>query len=299
VHQDWVDGVSVVQAGRTTGEEGFNDRLHRIENDLDALAADTKRLFECLGELRAAVAQALTEVANELNVIDQELAKLESHGEARGAVLGNAPTYVGTTTYFGQAVNVWQTEQGLLTIPALQVTQPSVDPLVNNSANFAKFAEGHPEVAQMFSAGKASAQAIIERFGSDTIDASGTTVKEALQVLPSNAEYQNVGELNSSLSATNAAVIRATGRSEATLATSFTELGSGIQNASAAPVERLQGVSAATAQALSKAGIATVGALANTSAAQVHQAISSAGAASSVEEAAGLVATAKTLQSLQ
>ena len=33
-HQDWVDGVSVVQAGQTPGEEGFNDRLHRVENDL-------------------------------------------------------------------------------------------------------------------------------------------------------------------------------------------------------------------------------------------------------------------------
>jgi hypothetical protein len=301
VHQDWVDGVSVVQAGRTTGEEGFNDRLHRIENDLDALAADTKRLFECLGELRSAVAQAFTEVANELNFIDQQLSgKSEPPhviGEG-GGIVKSAPQYIGTTTYFGKPVNVWQTDQGMLTVPALQVTQPSVDPLVSNTGNFAKFAEAHPELSSLFSGGKASVESIVNRFGSDTIDASGTTVKEALGVLPPGAEYQNVAELSSGLAAANAAVLRATGRSGAAVATSFTDLGSGIQNVSNAPVARLQGVPTQTATALSAAGITTVGALAGASATQVQQALTTGGVTTSLADAASLAATAKTLASL-
>src|SRR5262249_39548237 len=78
VHTDWVDGVSVVQAGLTSGEEGFNDRLHRIEDDLDSLSADIKRLFGCLADMRASTAQALSEAANELNQIDQDLGRLWS-----------------------------------------------------------------------------------------------------------------------------------------------------------------------------------------------------------------------------
>src|SRR5258707_863703 len=39
-HVDWIDGESVVQAGQTVGEDGFNARLHRIEADFDALGDD-------------------------------------------------------------------------------------------------------------------------------------------------------------------------------------------------------------------------------------------------------------------
>ena len=38
-HTDWVDGESAVKAGQTPTEQGFNDRFHRIERDLDRLGA--------------------------------------------------------------------------------------------------------------------------------------------------------------------------------------------------------------------------------------------------------------------
>ena len=37
-HIDWIDGESLVQAEETVGEEGFNQRFHKIEDDIDALA---------------------------------------------------------------------------------------------------------------------------------------------------------------------------------------------------------------------------------------------------------------------
>src|SRR5437870_5091133 len=44
-HTDWVDGESVVQAGTTVTEQGFNARFHAIEHDLDTIRADLVQAF--------------------------------------------------------------------------------------------------------------------------------------------------------------------------------------------------------------------------------------------------------------
>jgi hypothetical protein len=305
VHEDWVDGVSVVQAGLTPGEPGFNDRLHKIENDLDSLSDDVKRLFGCVGDLRASVAQALTEAANELNQIDQDLGRLRGPVRAGsgigGSFLGGAAVaqFVGTTKYFDQPVNVWQTEQGMVTLPAVEPPDPTGSPQVTSTANFSKFVQGNADVAAAFAANPVSVQNVIDRFGSEAIDASGTTVQQALSVLPPTTQFQNVDQLTSALAASNAAVIRATGIGDATIATSFTNLGSGIQAVSAAPVDRLQALPAGAAAALSTAGITTVGALAAASPTDVNEALTKAGIATSVVDAAGFTGIARTLTSLR
>ncbi|MFO0750667.1 MAG: hypothetical protein U1F43_34110 [Myxococcota bacterium] len=81
-HVDWTDGESVVQAEQTSGEDGFNLRFHRIEADLDALAADTRKTFECLAELRAQLAQALADVKAELNLINGDVYACCNKGSA-------------------------------------------------------------------------------------------------------------------------------------------------------------------------------------------------------------------------
>lgn len=73
VHTDWIDGESVVQAGENTLEEGFNLRFHRIEDDLDALAADVARAFVCLGEQRTALSKLLDELRVEINRINSDI----------------------------------------------------------------------------------------------------------------------------------------------------------------------------------------------------------------------------------
>jgi hypothetical protein len=304
VHTDWVDGVSVVQAGLTSGEEGFNDRLHRIEDDLDSLSADIRRLFGCLASLRASVAQALSEAANELNQIDQDIGQLWSAIDAQrgggGPILQGTPEYLGVTKYFDQTVNVWRTEQGIYTLPAVQPPTESIGgPQVETAGNFGKYAQANTALGRQFSAGPVTVQSIVERNGTDTIDASGTTVAQALSVLPSNAKYTSLASLTEALAGSNAAVIRATGATDAVLASSFTNLASGITTVAAAPVARLQSVSPEAANALAKAGINTVGALAAASPDKVHTALTKAGLTSSVADATALTGMARTLNSLR
>src|SRR5437868_5178372 len=72
-HQDWIDGESVVQAGKTTAEEGFNERLHRIENDLDALASDTATALACVADLRKTMTAVLTEIKTAINLTNGDV----------------------------------------------------------------------------------------------------------------------------------------------------------------------------------------------------------------------------------
>jgi hypothetical protein len=65
LHQDWQDGEDLVQAEQGAGEDGFNFRFHRIEDDLDALAADAAESFLCLAEMRQKVRAMFDEVSIE------------------------------------------------------------------------------------------------------------------------------------------------------------------------------------------------------------------------------------------
>ncbi|MEQ8764716.1 MAG: hypothetical protein RL885_12370, partial [Planctomycetota bacterium] len=72
-HTDWIDGESVVQAEKTSLEDGFNKRFHDIEKDLDALGEDIARAFVCLGKQRSVVSRALDEIRSEINRIHSDL----------------------------------------------------------------------------------------------------------------------------------------------------------------------------------------------------------------------------------
>lgn len=73
VHEDWIDGESVVQAGHSSIEEGFNSRFHKIEDDLDALAADVVTAMGCVGDMRQELAARLSEIRTEINRINGDV----------------------------------------------------------------------------------------------------------------------------------------------------------------------------------------------------------------------------------
>lgn len=73
VHTDWIDGESVVQAEKNSIEDGFNDRFHKIEDDLDAIGEDVKKAFECSGTIRRELSQRLAEIRLEINRINTDL----------------------------------------------------------------------------------------------------------------------------------------------------------------------------------------------------------------------------------
>jgi hypothetical protein len=74
-HQDWVDGESLVQAGKTPDEAGFNERFHNIEKDLDSLGDNVKRAFQAVSALRAQLRVCLNEIVIALAAADKNDAK--------------------------------------------------------------------------------------------------------------------------------------------------------------------------------------------------------------------------------
>jgi hypothetical protein len=76
-HVDWVDGESVVQAEKTSGEEGFNLRFHRIEVDLDSVGVDLALAFTCLAGMRRSLRSLLDEIRVEIDRINALLADRE------------------------------------------------------------------------------------------------------------------------------------------------------------------------------------------------------------------------------
>jgi len=77
VHPDFFDGLTVVQAGTTPEELGFNFRFHAIEDDLDVIASDLHKLSNCVAELR----RELFGLAREL---EAKITEIEIQLQAKG-----------------------------------------------------------------------------------------------------------------------------------------------------------------------------------------------------------------------
>jgi hypothetical protein len=80
VHPDFFDGLTVVQAGTTPEELGFNSRFHAIESDLDAVSSDLHKLSNCLAELRREVFGMARELEVKITQID---ALLDAKGKEK------------------------------------------------------------------------------------------------------------------------------------------------------------------------------------------------------------------------
>jgi hypothetical protein len=80
VHPDFFDGLTVVQAGTTPEELGFNFRFHAIEADLDAVSSDLHKLSNCLAELRREVFGMARELEVKITQID---ALLDAKGKEK------------------------------------------------------------------------------------------------------------------------------------------------------------------------------------------------------------------------
>ena len=304
-HTFWVDGVDVVQAGSTPGgEQGFNDRLHRVEQDLRALHQDDLTAFKCLADLRKALATALAQVATELNAIDRDLAELFTRTDEERATfirpdIVATTKFMGTTRIFGTAVSVWHTQQGILTLPVVDTIgiRPSVTPPLANPRAVAKLVHGDQEVLKSFGADKVTAKQLKEKFGDRQLE-NGKTLGEALADLPDDASFSTSNELVDALAAHNAIVLKATGASDAAIAGSFTDLGTDVGVVAEAPVDRLEIMPRDARAGLEAAGIDTVGKLAAASPEEIAKKLTDAGVKTTAADVAGWAATAKTLSRL-
>jgi hypothetical protein len=73
VHPDFFDGLTVVQAGTTPEELGFNARFHAIEAEFDAVALDLYKSGNCLAELRRELYGLARELEVKITQIDELL----------------------------------------------------------------------------------------------------------------------------------------------------------------------------------------------------------------------------------
>lgn len=73
-HDDWIDGVSTIQAESNGAEKGFNVRFREIERDLDALGHDGEVSLAALTRTRQELNALLDEIRDELQNLGRPLA---------------------------------------------------------------------------------------------------------------------------------------------------------------------------------------------------------------------------------
>lgn len=302
-HQDWVDGVSVVQAGQTPGEQGFNDRLHRVENDLGNLHKDIDTAFTCVGELRKTLSSLLEQVATELNALNSDVAtiynRLDRLDRRPIATVDIPPQFMGTTKLFDKDVSVWQTQQGIVTLPAVQTLgiQAEMTPPITNPGSVAKFVAVDAQAQEVFKTPTTVGE-VKTKLGDKELD-NGQPLKEVLAGLPDSTPIANSDALVNAVADQNAAIIKSTGSTDAAIAGSFTNLGTNVGDVAAAPVTRLETVPADARAALATAGVDTVGKLADTSPTELATKLTAAGVKTTPADVASWTGTAKTLTRLR
>ncbi|MET8850176.1 hypothetical protein [Amycolatopsis sp. NPDC004625] len=82
-HPDFVDGVTVVQAGETPTELGFNHRFHAIEADLAAVADALRTVSNCMKELRLELFGVVQELQVKITAIDHRIDPLKDKAETK------------------------------------------------------------------------------------------------------------------------------------------------------------------------------------------------------------------------
>jgi hypothetical protein len=303
-HADWVDGSSVVQAQQTTGEDGFNLRFHHIENDIDGLAAEVAKLIACVAEMRSELHDRLEEVRAEINRIDGDLYKLGSArtgpiiqtAPGRYSGLIESPSFLASTKLGAANVTLWQTETGILALPATVplAGDPVTDQRVVDAADFGRLVASNSEVAAAFGTTGLTKAAFVEKFGTQTT-AGGKTVADILANIPDSATFTTPQALADAVSqASAAAIVTSTANLPGVLGAA---LGTTTANAANANVGTLSSLTPETRAALASAGLDTVGKLAAAKPADVTTALKSV-AGVNAGDVGAIISTAKTISFL-
>jgi hypothetical protein len=74
VHPDFIDGVTVVQAGQTADEIGFNARFHALESEFDSISRDLHTSSNCVAELRLELFRLARELEVKITQIEAQIA---------------------------------------------------------------------------------------------------------------------------------------------------------------------------------------------------------------------------------
>lgn len=303
VHRDWQDGEDLVQAEQSAGEDGFNVRFHKIENDLDGLGADVAEVFLCLAEMRSSLRSLFDEIKTELNTIEGDLATLKA-GVQTGPSVGPAKfggQYVGTTQFLGNYVDVFQDATGqMILTPGIKVTGgtggPVVDPeeRLGRATTFASFAATNEAFRGLFAGNKTvTKDQVLKAVGNALVD--GVAVSDLIDILPSTSRFSSPESFAAGLAEREGLALRTSGTGDAAVASALGFQG-GIGAVGDASIHDFQVVPANARTALAAGGITSVGALAKMAPAAVATALREGGVTGvTAGDAAGWVAAAQTL----
>ncbi|MET7946990.1 hypothetical protein [Micromonospora sp. NPDC005324] len=304
-HSDWVDGEDVVQAGQTPGEQGFNERFHRIEHDLDHLGTDLAKAFSCMAAMRVSLRRLLDEIRAEIN-------RLHSTVHENKVTLGphaieQIPNYIstldfgkymGTTMFLDKKVSIWQTKAGTIVLPAVETLGVDVvaGPKVRGAAYLERYAAENGDVRQRFPR-EVKLTEFIRFFGDDEL-ADGRTVRDVLKVLPAETAYPSVDAMFGEVSEREAVIVRTTVGAQSAVAAAL-GIEAELENVADADIAMLAGVPTKARAALTRAGISTLGKLADAQPEQVLGIMKEAGVRAEVGDAAEWTAYARTLSKLR
>ncbi|MFF5180909.1 hypothetical protein ACFY2Q_23010 [Micromonospora sp. NPDC000316] len=304
-HTDWVDGEDVVQAGQTPGEQGFNERFHRIEHDLDHLGTDVAKAFACMAAMRVSLRRLLDEIRAEINRL---------HSTVHGTKVNSGPftveqipnyigaldfgKYMGTTMFMDKKVSIWQTKAGTIVLPAVETLGVDViaGPKVRGAAQLARYAAEHGDVRQRFPR-EVKLDEFIRLFGDDEM-ADGRLIRDVLKVLPANTSYQSVDAMLAEVSEREAVIVRTTVGAQSAVSAAL-GIEAELENVADADIAMLAGVPTKARAALARAGISTLGKLAETQPEQVLGIMKEAGIRADVGDAAEWTGYAQTLSKLR
>ncbi len=306
-HTDWVDGESVVQAEQSLGEEGFNQRFHHIEADLDALGADLAKAFTCMAAMRQSLRTLLDEIRAEINrlnatVFDCCVASTPSQTFPEAAPnyldLIRNQAFIGTTNFGDKYVQVWKTDRGLLMTPVIKTVGVDIysNPRVTQPAGLARYFAETPAVRESFPEA-VSKRELVGRFGKE-VSSTGERVSDLVAILPDDQVYPNLEAMIEAVTEAQAAALRTTGGGTEAVAIAL-----GIEAATQQPAEAsLDQVASLPPQvraALVRQGVDTVGKLANVPAERLNEMLAAEGVGGvGIGDTASWTAMAKTLSKI-
>ncbi len=266
-HKPWRDGEDVVQAEPSATDDGFNRRFDNIERDLAALGTLFAGEIAKLEAMRESLYNRFEELRAEINRINSDILKLQQAEKTTpdlkpnfGGLIDNG-LFLGTTTFMDKKVNLWKTSKGEM------MMLPYINP-VKEQDLVGKFAEGAGQLGKLFSeraeirehfTGPVKKVELVERFGDVVMD-NGVTVRDTVNVLSDETEFESLDKLVAEVADRNAAVIRTT---EGGTAAIGAVLGvDPTRNFSSVPVSDLTNVTPEVKTALAKNNVRTVGELA-------------------------------------
>jgi hypothetical protein len=303
-HQDWIDGESVVQAGESADDKGFNWRFNALAADLDSLHVDALNMYQCLKTLRLELVAALNDVAAELNRIDSDIAgavvRLPAENPWKLDVT-EAPQFLGIRELDGSKVTMWKTGQGVMVLPTVDTInlQETVVQHLSTGGLISRFASDNVQFAKDLGHG-IPVEMLIEKYGSQPLG-DGRTLAQGLAILPPSSIYSNPLAAVDAINTAEQGYIRSTvGSVDAMNAvTGVTSEGAPLTGVGTATIAgEIPGVPANLASGMSKAGLNTVGDVAALSSKQLVNKLGILGVKITIGQAGELTSRAQMIAGL-